>query len=213
MVVMDTKNTFNADEFFKNGCGRCSLGGTPNCKVNTWRKELAALRKIMKSTSLVEERKWGVACYTSNGKNIALLGAFKQCCTLSFPKGALLKDPKKLLEKGGEATQSARVVRITSLAKVQTNMDALKELIEQAIQVGNSGQKVETKKVGEADFPTELKNYFQSDERFKKAFQSLTPGRQRGYILFFTSAKKSETRTARIEKYRSKILSGKGMLD
>lgn len=153
MGSMKSKNTSPADEFFQNGCGRCSLGGTPDCKVNTWRKELAALRKIMRSTSLVEERKWGVACYTTNGKNIALLGAFKQCCTLSFPKGALLKDPKKLLEKGGEATQSARVVRFTSLSEVKANEQTLKDLIEQAIQVENSGQKVETKKVDEDDFP------------------------------------------------------------
>ena len=205
--------SYPADDFFKNGCGRCSLGGTPDCKVNAWRKELAALRKIMRSTALMEERKWGVACYTSNGKNIALLSAFKQCCTLSFPKGALLDDPNKILEKGGEATQSARVVRFTTVSKVESNQKALKDLILQAIQIEASGRQVETKKITETDFPIELKTFFKSDERFKNAFLSLTPGRQRGYILFFTGAKKTETRVARIEKYRTKILAGEGMMD
>lgn len=202
-----------ANEYFQNGCGRCSLGGTPACRVNQWRSELAELRKILLTTSLVEERKWGVACYTHNRKNIAMLGAFKEDCVISFFKGALIKDPDGILEKRGEATQSARVVRFTSLTQVKKIRQQLLSFVVQAIELEEKGQRVESKKISVADFPIELTNCFQTDAGFKNAFLALTPGRQRGYLLHFNGGKKSETRLARIEKYRNKILAGKGLLD
>lgn len=202
-----------AEDFFKNGCGRCSLGGTPACRVNQWRSELEEMRKILRSTSLVEERKWGVACYTHNGKNIVMLGAFKECSVISFLKGALINDPDGLLEKRGEATQSARVIRITSLVQLKKIRTQLLAFIANALEIEEKGQRVESKKIEEMDFPTELNAYFRAEPALKKAFLALTPGRQRGYLLHFNGAKKTETRSGRIEKYRAKILSGKGLMD
>lgn len=207
------KKSTEADIYFKDGCGRCSLGGTPACKVNPWRQELYALRAILLDSPLTEERKWGVACYTLSGKNVIMIGAFKEYCSISFFNGSLLKDPAKLLQKAGANTQSARLIRFTSVAEINKLAPAIRQLIDEAVSAEQSGKKPVAYKITESDFPVELKNYFQSDPVFRKAFMSLTPGRQRGYCIFIAGAKQAATRMSRIEKYRAKIFSGLGMMD
>jgi uncharacterized protein YdeI (YjbR/CyaY-like superfamily) len=210
---MTTKSHTGADTYFDEGCGRCPLGGTPACKVNPWRQELYALRAILLDSPLTEERKWGVACYTLSGKNLIMIGAFKEYCSISFFNGLLLKDPAKLLQKAGANTQSARLIRFTSVAEINKLAPAIRRLIDEAVSAERSGKKPAAYKITESDFPEELKNYLQSDPVFQKAFISLTPGRQRGYCIYISGAKQAATRMTRIEKYREKILAGKGIMD
>jgi uncharacterized protein YdeI (YjbR/CyaY-like superfamily) len=210
---MVAKKISEADIYFKEGCGRCSLGGTPTCKVHSWSKELSALRKILLKSALTEERKWGVACYTLSGKNVIMIGAFKEYCSISFFNGSLLKDPSRILQKAGANTQSARIIRFTSVAEINKLAPAIRQLIDEAVLAEQSGKKPVAYKITESDFPGELKNYLQSDPVFQKAFMSLTPGRQRGYCIYISGAKQAATRMSRIEKYREKILAGKGIMD
>ena len=201
----------SADDFFSEGCGRCALGGTPDCKVHKWADELAALRSLMLSVGLEEECKWGVPCYTHKGKNIALLGAFKEYCSLAFFKGSLLSDPKNILTAPGENSQLSRQFRFTAVKELLKHEDDLRSYLFEAIEVEKAGLKVDTKK--NPEFPEELLQKFREDAKFKKAFEALTPGRQRGYLIFFSAAKQSATRTARIEKYKGQIMLGNGMQD
>jgi uncharacterized protein YdeI (YjbR/CyaY-like superfamily) len=200
------------DKFLLDGCMRCSLGGTPECKVHQWIPELEALRQIMLSSELTEDLKWGVPCYTLNNKNILMIYAFKDQCSVSFMKGALINDPKNLLEKAGENTQSARVLRFKSLNDVTSIEEDIKSFITQAIEIEKAGKKVVVEKKPEP-IPIELIEKFESDEIFKSAFKALTPGRQRGYILHFSQAKQSGTRKSRIEKCTANILNGIGLHD
>lgn len=200
----------NVDNYFINGCGRCALGGTPKCKVHSWPNELDQLRKILKRSELVEESKWGMPCYTLKGTNVILLSAFKNYCTLNILKGSLLKDPHKILSKPGENTQASRVIRFTNLEEIVKLEGILKAYINEAIEIEKAGLKVEMKKNTEADFVKELQNKLEDDPGFKFAFEALTPGRQRGYNIYFSQAKQASTRILRIEKSMSKIFEGKG---
>ena len=200
------------DQYFIGGCGRCSLGGTPECKVHAWAHELALLRSILQNTELSEECKWGVPCYTLNGKNVLILSAFKKYCCISFLKGALLRDDKNLLTKQGEHSQSGRLVKITSVDQVATLEHDIINLINQAIANEKAGLKVESVPNPEP-VPMELQAILNDDPMFREAFYNLTPGRQRGYIIHFSQPKQSKTRTARIEKYTLQILNGEGMND
>lgn len=203
----------NPDTYFTDGCGRCSLGGTPACKVHTWATELKLLRKIILSCGLQEESKWGVPCYTFGKSNIVMLAAFKEYCALSFFKGALLQDAEKLLAKPGEESQSVRMFRFTGSKQLSKIENTIRAYIFEAIELEKAGLKVETKKISEREIPEELQNAFDRNPALKKAFEALSPGRQRAYLLHFTQAKQSATRSSRIEKCTARILSGKGLLD
>jgi uncharacterized protein YdeI (YjbR/CyaY-like superfamily) len=199
------------DLFFIDGCGRCKLYKTPACKVNTWKNELQALRQIALNSGLNEELKWKQPCYTYNGKNIIIVSAFKESCIINFMKGSLLKDTAEILEMPGENSNSARFVRFTELNKITELENTLKEYITEAIELEKSGAKITSKKVEEYPFPEELLEAFKKDINFKKAFYSLTPGRQKSYLLHYNSAKQSATRSSRIEKTKISIFNGKGL--
>jgi len=200
------------DTYIKSGCGRCEYFATPNCKVNSWRSEIGKLRKILLDFPLNEELKWKIPCYTHNKRNIVLLSAFKEYCALSFTNGALLKDKYKLLIKPGDHSQATRQLRFTSVKEIVDKQVAIKDYINQAIKTAQEGKKVVFKKSPEP-IPAELAKTFNHSPALKAAFESLTPGRQRAYILFISSAKQAKTRIARIEKYTQKIFDGKGIND
>jgi uncharacterized protein YdeI (YjbR/CyaY-like superfamily) len=200
------------DIYFMDGCGRCSLGGTPDCKVHNWQKEMAYLRTILLDCLLTEELKWSVPVYTFHKNNIVILAAFKEYCALSFFKGALLYDAEGILSKPGENTQAVRLIRFTSVREIVELESVLKAYIYEAIEVEKADLKVDFKTNPEP-IPDELQKKFDEHPDFKTAFYALTQGRQRGYILHFSQSKQSQTRTARIEKYMPKIFEGKGFND
>lgn len=167
----------------------------------------------MLDCGLVEELKWGVPCYTHKKKNVLIVAAFKEYCSISFFKGSLLKDPKKILSRPGEQTHATRVIKFTSVKEINKLIPTLKSYIHESMEIENVGLKVEHKAPSELDIPIELKNKLKADKDFKKAFEALTPGRQKAYILFFASAKQSKTREARIEKYVPQIFQGRGLLE
>lgn len=200
------------DEFLADGCGRCKYHATPQCKVKKWTIELETLRQIALESGLNEDRKWGFPVYTLEGKNIIMLGAFKEFCTLSFFKGVLLKDPKKILVKQGESSQSARIAKFTDTKSIAKLSATLKLYIQEMIELEKKGEKVVFKKEIES-IPEELEWQFEKMPTLKAAFFSLTPGKQRGYILHFSQPKQSATRVSRIEKCMDKIMKGEGMHD
>lgn len=201
------------DTYLTVGCGRCPLTNTPECKVHNWTEELAVLREIVLACGLTEELKWGVPCYTFEGNNIAMVSAFKEFCSLSFFKGSLLKDADGILSKQGENSQAARIIKFTDVRQITEKESILKEYIKEAVKVEKAGLKVEFKDISEYEIPVELQNKLDENEAFRNAFKSLTPGKQKGYILHFSQAKQSATRTARIEKSMPRIFLGKGLND
>lgn len=182
-------------------------------KSRQWQKELQELRRIILDCPLIEEVKWRVPCYTLQNRNIVLLGRFKECCVLSFVKGALLKDANGILVKPGENTQSARVIRFTCVQAIVEMEPVLKAYIDEAIEVEKSGLKVTFKKAAEFTRPAEFQNKMDELPDLKAAFDALTPGRQRAYILYFSGAKQSKTRESRVERCVQQILNGKGLDD
>ncbi len=178
-----------------------------------WHKEFEQLRKIILDCDLTEESKWGQACYTFQKKNIVLIHGFKEYCALLFFKGALLSDPKNILIQQTENVQSARQVRFTNVKEIMKLGKTLKDYIYKAVEVEEAGLKVKLKKTEDYKIPEELQKKLDENTALKKAFHSLTPGRQRGYIFYFSQPKQSTTREARIEKYTQKILDGKGWND
>jgi uncharacterized protein YdeI (YjbR/CyaY-like superfamily) len=199
------------DLFFIDGCGRCKLYKTAACKVHTWKLELQALRQIALNIGLTEELKWKQPCYTFNGKNIIIVSAFKESCIINFMKGALLKDTKGILEMPGENSNSSRFIRFTKIERVLELQETILDYIKEAIEIEKSGVKIISKKVEEYPMPEELNQEFESDIAFKNAFYSLTPGRQKSYLIFYSAAKQSATRTSRILKSKDAIFNGKGM--
>ncbi|TGK59477.1 hypothetical protein EHQ27_00205 [Leptospira wolffii] len=182
-------------------------------KAETWRKEFEKLREILLECKLTEELKWGVPCYTLGKNNIVLMHGFKEYCALLFFKGALLKDPKGILIRQTENVQSARQIRFTDVREMTKLKTVLKAYISEAIKVEESGLKVNFKKSSEFAVPEEFLSKLDEVPGLKTAFDALTPGRQRGYLLHFSSAKQSKTRESRIEKCIRKILNGKGLDD
>ncbi len=178
-----------------------------------WREELEQLRMIVLDCGLNEELKWGVPCYTFHKSNIVLIHVFKEYCALLFFKGALLNDDKNILVQQTKNVQAARQIRFTNVKEIVRLKKTLKNYIFEAIEVEMAGLKVELKKTKEFDMPEEFQNKLNELSVLKKAFYTLTPGRQRGYLLYFSSAKQSKTRIARIEKYIKHILNGKGLDD
>ena len=182
-------------------------------KAGQWQEEQERLRGIALGTGLAEVLKWGCPCYRSQGKNVVLIHAFKDYCALLFPKGALLSDPHGLLVQQTENVQSARQIRFTSAKEVTAQAATLKAYLLAAIAVERSGAKVERKQTEDFAVAPEFAARLRSTPSLKAAFEALTPGRQRGYLLFFSSAKQSTTRAARVEKCVPAIYAGKGLQD
>lgn len=201
------------DHYFAAGCGRCPLGNTPQCKVHNWLEEMRLLREILLDCGLTEEVKWGVPCYTWKNNNILTLAAFKDYCALGFFKGALLADTAGLLQKPGENSQAGRVIKFTQVKDIEPLIADLKAYIFEAIEVEKAGLKVPTKPVAEYAMPEEFKLKLNENPDLKAAFEALTPGRQKGYLLHFSQPKQAKTREARIEKCVEAIFMGKGLND
>ncbi|MBM9590765.1 YdeI/OmpD-associated family protein [Leptospira sp. 201903075] len=182
-------------------------------KTKTWKSEFQILRSIALETKLVEEIKWGQPCYTYNGQNVFLIHGFKEYCALLFFKGALLKDPKKILIQQSKNVQSARQMRFQNPSEIKKLKSTILSFIKEAIQLEKSGKKVVMKKTSEYEVPEEFLRHLESNPKLHTAFLSLTPGRQRGYLLHFSGAKRSETREERINKQIPNILIGKGLND
>jgi uncharacterized protein YdeI (YjbR/CyaY-like superfamily) len=182
-------------------------------KNKSWEQELRKLRTIALDCKLSEELKWGCPCYTLSGSNIALLHVFKEYCALLFFKGALLKDEQRILVQQTKNVQAARQIRFTNIREVVKLEDVVKAYILEAIQVQKSGLQVKRKKTAEFEMADEFKSKLKKLPALKKAFHALTPGRQRGYLLHFSTAKQSKTREARVEKCMKRILDGKGLDD
>lgn len=182
-------------------------------KPSKWQDAYSELRTLILDCKLIEELKWGCPCYTNGKGNIILIHGFKDYCALLFMQGALLKDPKKILVQQTENVQSARQIRFKSVEEILKNKAILKAYIKEAILLDKSGLKVELKKTTEYKIPVEFQTVLDDMPELKIAFKSLTPGRQRGYLLYFSSAKQQSTRESRIEKYLQKILDGKGLED
>jgi uncharacterized protein YdeI (YjbR/CyaY-like superfamily) len=182
-------------------------------KAGKWQKEIEKLRTIILDCDLVEELKWGCPCYTFEKKNIVLIHVFKEYCAVLFFKGALLKDSKGLLVQQTENVQAARQMRFTSVQEITKKEKALKTYIYEAIKAEEAGLKVPLKKTQEFKMPEEFQNNLDKNRALRTAFYALTPGRQRGYLLYFSQAKQSKTRESRIEKYTPQILAGKGLED
>ena len=201
------------DAYLADGCGRCDLYATADCKVNNWRKELTFLRQILLECGLTEDLKWKQPCYTFKNKNVVLLTAFKNYAALGFFKGALLSDTGKVLIRPGENSRAVRQLRFTDAQDIMARETLIKKYVFEAVEVEKAGRQIKMGKASELDVPEELQQKFEKMPALKTAFTSLTPGRQRGYLLYFAQAKKSKTRESRIEKYIPRILAGKGFHD
>lgn len=181
--------------------------------LENWKNELNELRTYLLNTRLEECIKWKQPCYTAAGKNIAILGAFKNHCVISFFKGSLLKDEQGILEFAGENSRSAKIIKFRSLAEVQQHQKVIASFIDEALIIEEMGLKVAPMPSNALQFPEELHKSFENNPSLKQSFLALTPGRQRAYCMHFASPKNESTRFARIEKATSRILQGKGMND
>ena len=182
-------------------------------KAKKWQKEFEKLRTIVLDCGLSEELKWGQPCYTFQKRNIVLIHGFKEYCALLFFKGALLKDTNGILIRQTKNVQAARQIRFTNVREIVKMKSILKAYIYQAVEVEKAGLKVKFKKTSEFKIPEEFKHKLDDIPALKTAFKTLTPGRQRAYIFYFSQAKQSRTRESRVEKYIQQILNGKGLND
>ena len=178
-----------------------------------WQRETDKLRKIALDCFLTEECKWGKPCFTFLKKNVAVVIPLKESCALSFFKGALLKDPKHILERIGEHTQAARWIKFTSLREITALQSTLRDYLYEAIALEESGKKVRLKKPSEYAMPEELQNRLDDDAVLRAAYEALTPGRRKSYIIHISGAKQAKTREARAERCVPMILSGRGFLE
>lgn len=200
------------DLYIAEGCGRCKYHATPLCKVRNWQNELETLRQIAFESGLTEDLKWGVPVYTLNDKNVVNVSAFKEYACLSFFKGALINDTHNVFEKHGKSSQSVRLIKFTNVEAIINKTDILRAYIKEAIAVEESGKKVEFKKDLEP-IPAELESKFEELPAFRNAFFALTPGKQRGYIIYFSQSENPQTRIGRIESKIPNILNGEGLND
>lgn len=182
-------------------------------KATQWKEEYGKLRSIILDCGLTEELKWGVPCYTFRAKNVVLIHGFKEYCALLFHKGALLKDTEGILIQQTENVQSARQMRFTHIREITDLEPVIKAYVYEAVEVEKAGLKVELKKTTAFNMPAEFEQKLNDIPALKTAFEALTPGRQRGYLLYFSSAKQAKTREARVEKYIPVIMQGKGLED
>jgi len=177
-----------------------------------WKAEIAAMRRVLAGLPMKEECKWGKPTYTVDGKNIVIMQGFKEYFALGFFQGALLTDPKKMLVRLGQV-HAGRVMKFTSAKDITAMAATIKAYVREAIAVENAGLRMRRKSTSDFPVPEELSERFRRDARFKRAFEALTPGRQRGYLYHFAAAKQSATRTARIEKAMPAIFEGRGFLE
>ncbi|HKW49005.1 MAG TPA: YdeI/OmpD-associated family protein [Gemmatimonadaceae bacterium] len=177
-----------------------------------WKAAIAVMRRVLAGFAMKEECKWGKPTYTVDGKNIVIMQGFKEYFALGFFQGALLKDPKKVLVQLGQV-HAARVMKFTSAKEITANAATIKAYVREAIAIEKAGLRLTPKATSDLPIPAELTERFRKDRRFKRAFEALTPGRQRGYLYHFASAKQSATRTARIDKAMPAILAGRGFLE
>ncbi len=182
-------------------------------KAKKWQEEFEKLRRIILDCPLTEELKWGCPCYTFQKSNIVLIHGFKEYCALLFFKGALLKDAHGILIQQTKNVQAGRQIRFTHVREIVKMEPILKTYINEAIEVEKAGLKVNFKKTADFTIPEEFQKKLDENPALKTAFDALTPGRQRGYIFYFSQPKQSKTRESRIEKYRQQILNGKGLND
>lgn len=201
-------NNTSVESYLAEGCGRCEHYQTPQCKVHLWTEELLALREILKSSDLEETMKWGSPCYTFDGKNVAMMGSFRDYCSISFFKGVLLEDPKGVLEAPGPNSRHARLLKFRSLEDVERLAPQALDFLNQAVEIEKKGLKVEAAEV--EPLPDELEARLMAEDGLWDAFEALTPGRQRSFILHVAGAKNTETRVRRAEKCVPKIWAGKG---
>ncbi len=178
-------------------------------RQKNWKAESVALREMLLSCDLEENIKWGKPCYSQNSNNIAIIQSFKDNCALMFFKGCLLQDPEGFLEKPGKNSETARRIMFQNVSEIQDKKQSIQNFIQQAIVNENTGKKIRKVKK-ELELPNELKEVLLEDSEFKTAFEALTPGRQRSYVLYISQAKQSQTRKSRAEKSKSKVLMGKG---
>ena len=182
-------------------------------KSEKWQEEIKLLRKIILDCQLSEELKWGVPTYTYKKSNIVLIHTFKEYCAILFPKGVLLKDPEKILIQQTENVQSARQIRFTNIQEINQQKKLITVYVSEACEVEDLGLKVELKKTSDYKIPGEFQIKLDENAKLKTAFETLTPGRQRAYLFYFSQAKQSKTRTARVENAIEKIIAGKGLTD
>ncbi len=182
-------------------------------KAKEWKKEFEQLIRILRDCQLTEELKWGKPCYAFQNSNVVIVQGFKEYCALLFCKGALLKDPKGILIQQTENVQAARQIRFTQVREIAGMEPVLKAYIREAIEVEKAGLEVNYKETSEFKVPEEFQRKLDQSPALKTAFNALTPGRQRGYLLYFAAAKQPKTREARVAKWRQQILKGKGLND
>jgi uncharacterized protein YdeI (YjbR/CyaY-like superfamily) len=179
-------------------------------KLQQWQQEHKLAREICLNCGLIEDFKWGQPCYTFEGKNVVIFAAQKDYFALGFFKGVLFENESNLLIQPTENMQAGRQIRFTEFEEMKANIEAIEKVIHKAIEIEKAGKKVAFKDTEHFQVPTELTQRFAEDEAYKKAFEALTPGRQRGYLLYFGGAKQSSTRSKRIDKLRDKVFEGKG---
>ena len=200
------------EDFYDKGCGRCDRFDTADCSTKRWNQRLRELRRIALDAGLTEVVKWGHPCFMRAGRNVALIGAFRDDFRLSFFDAVLLRDAEGVLEKSGPNTQNADVIRFTSNEQPAEMEALLVTYLAEAIGYADAGIKPEKTEV-ELDYPEELVDALDRDPALAEAWHALTPGRQRSYVINLNGAKQPATRVARIEKFREKIFAGKGALD
>lgn len=197
------------EDYFLKGCGRCDRFATPDCSTRRWIGGLNALRRICRATGLSEHVKWGHPCYMHAGRNICIIGAFRDDFRLSFMNPALMKDPEGVMSKQGDATSTPDTIRFTDNARPDQIEDVLRAYIAEAKAYAEAGIKA-PKVEREIDMPDELVEALDADPELGEAFRALTPGRQKSYAINLNGAKQSATRVARIARFRDRILAGKG---
>jgi uncharacterized protein YdeI (YjbR/CyaY-like superfamily) len=197
------------EDFFTKGCGRCARFDTPDCSTKRWASGLAELRRICLASGLTETVKWGHPCYMHAGRNIALIGAFRGDFRLTFFNAALMQDPEGVLERQGPNTKHADMIRFDDNAAVAAQEAIIRAYLSEAMAYAEMGLKA-PRESSEVDLPDELTDALDADPELADAFHALTPGRQKSYAIVIGSAKKPETRVARITGLRQRILAGKG---
>lgn len=200
------------EDYFSVGCGRCERFATADCSTRKWADGLLALRRICVAAGLVETVKWAHPCYMHRNRNIAIIGALRTDFRLSFFNAALMKDPKGVLERQGPNTKHPDMIRFTDNAQVAAMEDVIRSYLKEAMGYADSGVKP-PKDAIEIELPLEMAEALNADPVLAEAFHSLTPGRQRSYVINLSTAKKPETRMSRIVAFRDRILAGKGALE
>ncbi len=205
-------NTTSVDSYLQDGCGRCDLYRTPDCKVHRWTGGLQVMRELLLAAGLTEEMKWGSPCYTWAGKNVAMIVSFKESCALQFFKGAGLQDPEGKLESPGPNSHYGRFLRFRSSQEVSERRTQASQFIDQALALERAGVKLAAPTEREP-MPAELEQRLATDPQLALAFAALTPGRQRSHILHIGGAKQADTRERRVERCAGEILAGRGFAE